>query len=61
MSLAFLKMKLKGKKIILNNKPIIIPIIKATVRKNIKAPSYGNADLAELVRSCMTIRLDFLK
>jgi hypothetical protein len=59
MSLAILKMKLKGKTVIKRAKTVTIPLMNKTIQ--VKKNLANNSDFAELVRKCMTIRVDLLE
>ena len=59
MSLTILRMKLRGKTIVKKAKTVVIPLMDRTIQVKKNLPN--NYDLAELVRKCMTIRVDLLE
>jgi hypothetical protein len=59
MSLTILRMKLRGKTIVKRAKTVVIPLMNRTIQ--VKKNLANNYDLAELVRKCMTIRVDLLE
>jgi hypothetical protein len=59
MSLAVLRMKLRGKMIRVKRERIIIPLMNKTIQ--VKKNLHGDSELAELVRKCMTIRVNLLE